>query len=564
MSVYLASVTQVNGSSDPSGLGQAGRTERVQITVENSSTQADQLFFTESGSPALDNTGARSIGADSLFPSENLVGASAGIEFLRYVKGAAEGRRAADPRDSGPPLSKTADRLLQTYWDYADVIFPLLDRPAIDAAYESLWSNSEGTPINERVFHCLLNLMFAISCSVGIESGPQYHSAHVFYERARNLMSFNLLEVQQFETIQILLLTALYLQHNDQPQPFCHSVSLAVHVAQELGLQFPATIHALANPRDRELAQRVWLGCIMLDRTASMTFGCKLKISQDAAKEAVHPHGEQEPPSLTHLGRSINMDVYLISCQLHHILGDVLEAFYMARNNFLTRGQSDASPESSPRAAMTPKVLASLFQIEASLLKCTQAALDIIKFIFDKSTNQSRASSVYALPSDWYNVSYVYMAATVLIAAQLFPKILEQIPIVQLNGHLQQAYAVLQDREPYTEVARKCRNMLSFLQKKISSHHDRTGDGHRADMRRSRPSFSRDLQPAEDIHQAQTRQTETRERETGEQETREREAGNREAGRDNLCEMAEWPLFWDQWPLSLLPLDDDIHSMMFD
>lgn len=295
MSVYLASVTQVNGSSDPSGLGQAGRTERVQITVENSSTQADQLFFTESGSPALDNTGARSIGADSLFPSENLVGASAGIEFLRYVKGAAEGRRAADPRDSGPPLSKvsrtlprlppsprnerleneafvlpirkTADRLLQTYWDYADVIFPLLDRPAIDAAYESLWSNSEGTPINERVFHCLLNLMFAISCSVGIESGPQYHSAHVFYERARNLMSFNLLEVQQFETIQILLLTALYLQHNDQPQPFCHSVSLAVHVAQELGLQFPATIHALANPRDRELAQRVWLGCIMLDRS---------------------------------------------------------------------------------------------------------------------------------------------------------------------------------------------------------------------------------------------------------------------------------------------------------
>lgn len=110
-----------------------------------------------------------------------------------------------------------------------------------------------------------------------------------------------------------------------------------------------------------------------------MTFGCKLKISQDAAKEAVHPHGEQEPPSLTHLGRSINMDVYLISCQLHHILGDVLEAFYMARNNFLTRGQSDASPESSPRAAMTPKVLASLFQIEASLCKWRNGLNSIIR-----------------------------------------------------------------------------------------------------------------------------------------------------------------------------------------
>lgn len=166
------------------------------------------------------------------------------------------------------PPRKVADDLLDLYWDYVDSAYPWLDRPSIENAYEGLWTKDSEQSMNERALHCILNLMFATAC-VAFQGQPplsRYQSSIVFFDRAQELMSYELKDLYNFEIIQMLLLTAVYLQHQKSPQKSFRSIGMAIHIAQELGLHIPETTEAMHDPRERDLARRVWNGCVILDR----------------------------------------------------------------------------------------------------------------------------------------------------------------------------------------------------------------------------------------------------------------------------------------------------------
>lgn len=79
-------------------------------------------------------------------------------------------------------------------------------------------------------------------------------------------MSFELMGIYNFEVIQMLLLTTIYSLHTETPVEGLRNISIAVHIAQELGLHVPATVDAIIDQRERDLARKVWNGCIMMDR----------------------------------------------------------------------------------------------------------------------------------------------------------------------------------------------------------------------------------------------------------------------------------------------------------
>jgi hypothetical protein len=166
------------------------------------------------------------------------------------------------------PTRKVADNFMSIYWDYVDSAYPWLDKSSIENAYETLWIKDGKLPMNERALHCILNIIFAMSCVVSQSQTPlsRYQSSVTFFERAQGLMSYDLMEVYNFEIIQILLLTAVYLQHDKMPQKSFRSISMAIHVAQDLGLHLPTTIESINDLRERDLACRVWNGCIVMDR----------------------------------------------------------------------------------------------------------------------------------------------------------------------------------------------------------------------------------------------------------------------------------------------------------
>lgn len=166
------------------------------------------------------------------------------------------------------PTRKVADHLLNLYWDFVDSAYPWLDRPSIEIAYETLWTKNGKLSMNEKALHCILNLMFATSCVASQGQPPlsRYQSSVEFFERAQELMSYELMDVYNFEIIQILLLTAVYLQHDKMPQKCFRNISTAIHIAQELGLHIPENIEVIEDPRERDLARQVWNGCVIMDR----------------------------------------------------------------------------------------------------------------------------------------------------------------------------------------------------------------------------------------------------------------------------------------------------------
>ena len=226
-----------------------------------------------------------------------LLGASSGASFMRQIKKVADGngtaeqgakrsrskhyspkllrlsRKGDDEKDTGDfqfvlPPRKTADHLFNVYWGFSDVIFPFLDKQEITRQYQSLWKAKGDFDGDEKVFHCVLNLTFALAAKLDPGSKPETQTklADLYYGRANKLLSFSLLDISHFDILQALLLAAQYLQSTNMPRQCFQSVGMAIWIAQDLGLHVPETTTALKDFREQELARRVWHGCILMDR----------------------------------------------------------------------------------------------------------------------------------------------------------------------------------------------------------------------------------------------------------------------------------------------------------
>ncbi|KAL4929868.1 fungal specific transcription factor domain-containing protein [Aspergillus undulatus] len=438
------------------------------------------------------------------------------------------------------PPRKVADNLLNLYWDFVDSAYPWLDRFSIESAYETLWSKDGGASImDERVLHCFLNLMFATSCVASQGEPPlsRYQSSITFFDRAQQLMSYDLTDMYNFEMIQILLLTAVYLQHDKEPQKCFRSIGTAIHIAQELGLHLPETTEAISDPRERALARQVWNGCVIMDRISCMTFGCALKVPQGNAREGLNALMTR---TLENTALPSKVNFYVSFCRLHYIIGEVLETFYISNEDIVDEPHHPASKGYFEK-------FASLFRIESELiswavdlhrffqnpsdaqdptpskhitreanilrarylsvrlllfrpfllqinqkpaqnnasstrlytddqilsdvvlrcqLNCTRAAADMIAFIARNRPEQTQTQA-YILPSNWYTVSYIYMAVTTLLAAKMSQQIMEHFSATHLPGLLNSARDILKDYEAHATLASRCSSVLRLIDENI-------------------------------------------------------------------------------------------------
>ncbi|KAJ5118480.1 hypothetical protein N7526_010117 [Penicillium atrosanguineum] len=276
------------------------------------------------------------------------------------------------------PTRKVADHLLNIYWDYVDSAYPWLDRSSIESAYETLWIKDGQLSINERALHCILNLMFATSCVASQAQPPlsRYQSSVEFFDRAQELMSYELMDIYNFEIIQILLLTAVYLQHEKMPQKCLRNISTAIHIAQELGLHMPETIESINDSRERGIARQVWNGCVIMDRIASMTFGFDLKIPQSVAKKGLNYLALNSVEVSSGAGRRSlpsKLNFYVSFCRLHYIIGEVLETFYYFVDSDIDRAASRNIAGERLGSSLSFDKYASLLKIESELCNWAQS-----------------------------------------------------------------------------------------------------------------------------------------------------------------------------------------------
>jgi hypothetical protein len=160
-----------------------------------------------------------------------------------------------------------ADSLMQVYWDYVFPLYPFLIPDEMKKEYEKIWSGN-GLEYDENMLMCTLNVIFALASQLAdfVPPTERETSADVFFSRAKGLFQFNLWDTGSTGLIQCLLLMAQYLQSTDSAHQCWIVTGLAIRNAQSLGLHLPQTINRLQTFRERQLARKIWHGCILMDR----------------------------------------------------------------------------------------------------------------------------------------------------------------------------------------------------------------------------------------------------------------------------------------------------------
>lgn len=232
------------------------------------------------------------------------------------------------------PSRKRADLLMTTYWQVVHPLYPFLDEAETMHSYESLWSGQGNVP-NEAEFLCIINTIFALSCQLNTTVAPseRQQAADTFFGRVQKTINF--WKSSTTQTVQLYLLIAQYLQSTDDPHQCWMFVGLAVRAAQGLGFHLSETLMPIASPKQRELALRLWNGCILMDRFIAMTHGrptminrslvspLRLPAAVDDEYIPVYPGPFQQPedqPSKVHFFNE--------TLKLYVIMDDILLSFY--------------------------------------------------------------------------------------------------------------------------------------------------------------------------------------------------------------------------------------------
>ncbi|CAI7628443.1 unnamed protein product [Penicillium palitans] len=170
------------------------------------------------------------------------------------------------------------------------------------------------------------------------------------------------------------------------------------------------------------------------------------------------------------------------------------------------------------------------YMVSQCQIQCVKAAEDMIHFIFRNLPEQTQA---YILPSNWYTVSYTYMAVTILLAAQMSPEIVAHFSLARLKNLLQQAREILKDYEKYPTLASRCSSVLKLIQENIDMH----GSG---------TDYATGEGPQDAVnHDSTMIQGATAEGQESQNNL------------ENLAWLENYAFDWNDWPLFFAQLDDE-------
>ncbi|KAJ1326007.1 transcriptional regulatory protein GAL4 [Microdochium nivale] len=174
---------------------------------------------------------------------------------------------------AGLPAEDTTERLLQEYFHNTGMLFPYIHEASfMDTYHQARQSNFAGV---RRTWLALLNIVLAMATRADAsrpDTSFAAADAELFFKRARSLCGTHTLRGTTLETVQYLLLSTQYLQGTQHAVQTWTTHGLAVKTALSIGLHSQAASSGFPTI-EREMRKRTWYGCIVLDRSLSMTFG---------------------------------------------------------------------------------------------------------------------------------------------------------------------------------------------------------------------------------------------------------------------------------------------------
>lgn len=172
-----------------------------------------------------------------------------------------------------PPQANTLE-LIERYFSNTGLLFPYIYPPVFLDTYHQM--AREKFSRVRRTWLGLLNMVLAMATITAIpgsaSANARIEESDVFYQRGLGLCGSEILRGTTLEVVQYLLLMGQYLQGTQKSIQAWTVHGLAVKAALQLGLH---SRHAskLFSPIEQEMRKRTWYGCVVLDRTLSMTFG---------------------------------------------------------------------------------------------------------------------------------------------------------------------------------------------------------------------------------------------------------------------------------------------------
>ncbi|KAH8810824.1 fungal-specific transcription factor domain-containing protein [Xylogone sp. PMI_703] len=442
------------------------------------------------------------------------------------------------------PPRRAADDMIKTYFHEIHILYPFLIRDRFMRSYQAVWTGEDGEG-EQRLLYCIMNLIFALSCQIKKRDAPDEMAAAaaIFYKRAVQLLQFNVIGGGSLELVQSLLLMGQYLQSTEWPHRCWVVIGLAIRISQGLGLHMKRTTASLCQ-LDRELARRLWHGCVFMDRMVSMTLGRPMMISKCDALGVPFPQAiddeylssdarkEHSQPA----GAMSKNEFFLQSLKLYIITHETLSTMYR-NEDVISSGVSPSALEKLHKldfntivkidtsisewysavpkglkicSAPTGKSDESIFSRQANILrlrclqvqillfrpilslllvheirskalslpapeewlplamgligarKCIRSALEMIDIIFENQ-NFDCAPIVEPLPAWWYEVFFIYTAATALIPARVYSYIRGDIPQKRLSEGWLRSLEVLRHLSQLSSSATRCLAALELI-----------------------------------------------------------------------------------------------------
>ncbi|OAG07134.1 uncharacterized protein CC84DRAFT_1117246 [Paraphaeosphaeria sporulosa] len=229
-----------------------------------------------------------------------------------------------------PPESETKS-LIEIYFETTGVLFPYVDKPSFVQTYQQL--NAANIRAARRSWLGLLNMVLAMATSAShgriLSASERATNSDVFYRRALALCEKNIRHGTSLEMVQMFLLMSQYLQGTERSIETWNIHGLAVKAAYQLGLHSP---HALKRypPLEQEIRKRTWYGCVILDRTLSMTLGRPSSIPQNFVRlDLPSPQPLEVNPNDSETGKDkASVEFYSATILLYAITGEIVDVLY--------------------------------------------------------------------------------------------------------------------------------------------------------------------------------------------------------------------------------------------
>ncbi|KAL6249362.1 hypothetical protein RBB50_003215 [Rhinocladiella similis] len=165
-------------------------------------------------------------------------------------------------------------RLIKEYFQKTGQLLPFIHEESFCETYFQL--KRTNFTMARRTWLGLLNMILAMATTLTVDGYPSSEDriaeSDVYYQRANGLCERESRTNNSLELVQFLLVVGQYLQGTQKSVRAWTVHGLAITTAFQLGLHSPRTNQDFP-PLESEIRKRVWFGCILLDRTLSMTYG---------------------------------------------------------------------------------------------------------------------------------------------------------------------------------------------------------------------------------------------------------------------------------------------------